>query len=85
MKYYLEIIKENLKEYKRPNLFTKSEDMILRLIGTEGLTNKEIADILDISVRTVETHRMNIVKKVGVCGAKFVLFAKDYADRSIVQ
>ncbi|HXJ91518.1 MAG TPA: response regulator transcription factor [Terriglobia bacterium] len=31
----------------------------------EGLGNKEIASRLDISVKTVETHRTNIMRKIG--------------------
>jgi DNA-binding NarL/FixJ family response regulator len=38
---------------------------ILKLIA-EGKSSKEIADCLFISVRTVENHRANIMKKVGV-------------------
>jgi two-component system NarL family response regulator len=34
----------------------------------EGKTNKQIADRLGISVRTVETHRENLTRKVGVQG-----------------
>jgi DNA-binding NarL/FixJ family response regulator len=30
----------------------------------EGLTSKEIASVLHISVRTVETHRHNVLKKL---------------------
>ena len=44
---------------------TKREKEILELI-TEGLSNKEIADQLCISLRTVETHRFNIVQKLDV-------------------
>jgi DNA-binding NarL/FixJ family response regulator len=36
---------------------------ILRLLG-EGRTNKEIAAMLQIAVRTVETHRSNIMHKL---------------------
>ncbi len=44
---------------------TDRELEILKLIATE-LSNVEIAQRLDISRRTVETHRKNIMKKVGV-------------------
>ena len=32
----------------------------------KGLTNKEVADRLFISVNTVQTHRKNIARKLGV-------------------
>ncbi|PIB35371.1 DNA-binding response regulator [Reichenbachiella sp. 5M10] len=44
---------------------TKREKQILQLVY-EGNSNKEIADKLSKSVRTVETHRFNIMKKLGV-------------------
>jgi two-component system response regulator NreC len=31
-----------------------------------GLSSKEVARRLDISVRTVETHRANLMQKLGV-------------------
>jgi two-component system nitrate/nitrite response regulator NarL len=31
-----------------------------------GLSSKEVAQRLDISVRTVETHRANLMHKLGV-------------------
>jgi DNA-binding NarL/FixJ family response regulator len=33
---------------------------------TKGLTNKEIADLMNISVHTVMTHRKNIIEKTGL-------------------
>ncbi|WP_121352042.1 response regulator [Flavisolibacter nicotianae] len=44
---------------------TKREKEILKHIA-EGLSNQEIADKLFISLRTVETHRLNINQKLDV-------------------
>ncbi|MEQ8472748.1 MAG: response regulator transcription factor [Marinoscillum sp.] len=44
---------------------TKREKQILNLIY-EGVSNKDIADTLDKSIRTIETHRFNIMKKLEV-------------------
>jgi DNA-binding NarL/FixJ family response regulator len=44
---------------------TPRETQILQLLA-EGKSNKEVAGILDISVKTVETHRTNIMRKLGV-------------------
>ena len=44
---------------------TQREQEIARLC-CEGLLNKEIADRLDISQRTVETHKNNIFHKLGI-------------------
>ena len=41
---------------------TDRERDVFKLLA-EGYTNKEIADILSISVKTVETHRANIMHK----------------------
>ena len=35
----------------------------------DGKQNKQISESLDISVRTIETHRFNIMKKLGVNNA----------------
>lgn len=44
---------------------TKREKQILELI-TKGFHNKDIAESLGKSVRTIETHRFNIMKKLNV-------------------
>jgi two-component system nitrate/nitrite response regulator NarL len=36
------------------------------LLLARGNSNKDVAAELDISVRTVETHRKNIKKKLGI-------------------
>lgn len=44
---------------------SKREEEILKLIS-KGLTNKEIADTLFLSPKTVDNHRTNLMKKLGV-------------------
>ena len=47
---------------------TRREKEILRMV-IDGKHNKEIADSLGKSLRTIETHRFNIMKKLGVNNA----------------
>ena len=44
---------------------TERERQVLKLIA-EGQTSKEIAGALDISVKTVVTHRTNLMQKLGL-------------------
>jgi len=46
---------------------TRKQKQVLSLIYEE-LSNREIASKLDISIRTVETHRKNIYRKTGTNG-----------------
>ena len=59
---------------KRPEALTQREQEILQLIWS-GLKNKEIAQRLKISVKTVEAHRANMMKKVRVSNAAQLLNA----------
>ncbi|RMH35618.1 MAG: DNA-binding response regulator [Nitrospirae bacterium] len=59
---------------KRPEALTEREQEILQLIWA-GLKNKEIAQRLRISVKTVEAHRANMMKKVRVSNAAQLLNA----------
>ncbi|WP_202985419.1 response regulator transcription factor [Mucilaginibacter inviolabilis] len=45
--------------------FTKREMEVLTLIG-EGFSTKHIAELLFISVNTVETHRRHLLEKMEV-------------------
>jgi len=49
--------------------FTPQEMQIINLIK-QGKKSKEIAEMLNASVKTVETHRNNIRKKLGLVRAK---------------
>ncbi len=54
---------------------TAREHQILQHIAN-GESNKHIARELDLSVRTVETHRLNIKRKLGIDGlAELIKFA----------
>jgi two-component system, NarL family, response regulator NreC len=57
------------------DLLTAREKETLQL-AAEGKTNKEIAKILDVGVSTVETHRFNVMQKLGLhSSADIVLYA----------
>ena len=66
---YLPVLQQNefdakdnfLKQFK----LTKREIEILKLIK-ENYTNQQVADKLYLSVYTVETHRKNIMQKLGI-------------------
>jgi len=47
---------------------TRREKEILKMIAEEN-SNQQIADTLFISLRTVETHRLNITQKLGIKNA----------------
>lgn len=53
---------------------TNRERDVFDLLGT-GLTSKQIATSLNLSVRTVETHRKHIATKAGVSGAELMRLA----------
>jgi DNA-binding NarL/FixJ family response regulator len=56
------------KEREDTIKLTRREIEIIKLIA-EGLTSQQMADQLFISPRTVETHRANLMKKIGVKNA----------------
>ena len=48
----------------REQLTNREQTILLQL--AQGMSNKDVANTLDISVRTVETHRKNIKRKLGI-------------------
>jgi DNA-binding NarL/FixJ family response regulator len=54
---------------------TPRERQVLKLVA-EGSSNKQVANILKLSVKTVETHRAAMMKKIGAKStAEIVLYA----------
>ncbi len=81
----LENIKEAVKSlYKKGSglrneyEFTGRELEVLRLIAN-GKNNEEIADLLFLSIRTVEKHITNIYSKMGVSGKSARAYAASYS------
>ena len=77
----LDLVGQNLDAIASPFLYdqlslfiklTAKEIQISNLIK-QGLSTKEIASALDLSVRTVETHRYQIRKKMGLKDKKLKL------------
>ncbi|HET6464167.1 MAG TPA: response regulator transcription factor [Nitrospiria bacterium] len=50
-----------------PDALTRRERQVLQLIA-EGKTTKEAADVLNVSVKTAESHRMRIMEKLDIHG-----------------
>jgi DNA-binding NarL/FixJ family response regulator len=64
--YYSEGLSKQLARTVSPaQLLTPREQEILQCIAT-GKSSKHIARDLDLSFRTVETHRLNIKRKLGI-------------------
>jgi DNA-binding NarL/FixJ family response regulator len=63
------------------NILTPAEKRILKLIA-QNKTAKEIASIFDISSRTVEKHKSNIIKKLNMDSHKnsLLIWAKENRD-----
>lgn len=64
------LVRDHLDRMRRgervpETVLTEREDEVIKLIA-EGLSSKEIAQLLTISVRTVDRHRENILAKLGM-------------------
>jgi DNA-binding NarL/FixJ family response regulator len=74
--YYSAALAQKLARPMTPGqLLTARERQVLQHIAN-GESNKQIARELDLSVRTVETHRLNIKRKLDIDGqAELIKFA----------
>lgn len=80
---YMKILRDQLAGLTRSSGAIRNED-IIRLTKSEvhvcqmiqaGSTSKDIADAMAISIETVQTHRKNIRRKLGLSGKDVNLFA----------
>jgi DNA-binding NarL/FixJ family response regulator len=73
--YSAAVARQLARPSAQDNQLTSREQEVLRHIAN-GESNKQIAKALDLSVRTVETHRLNIKRKLGIEGqAELIKFA----------
>lgn len=84
-KSIVKLLSERKMNYDETNdlnvSITKREEEILKLIA-QGLTNSEISNKLGLSIRTVESHRYNLIKKLNLRNAsqlvKFAVMNTNY-------
>lgn len=77
-KHFLEYDQVFKTTKKRPELLTKREKDVLPLVA-QGFTNSQIADKLFLSVKTIEFHKKNLRRKLGLIGsAEFMKFALEF-------
>ena len=57
-------LSSSAKTYEAQSLTARQKE-ILRLVA-QGYTNREIGERLEISVRTVEVHRFNLMRRLRV-------------------
>ncbi|WGG48965.1 response regulator [Rugamonas sp. DEMB1] len=78
--YSAALARQLAKPLSQESQLTSREHEVLRHIAN-GESNKQIARALDLSVRTVETHRLNIKRKLGIEGqAELIRFAVQHAQ-----
>ena len=80
--YSAEIAQRLIADKSTDNELTPRESQVLYKMA-QGLNNKEMARELDISVRTVETHRLSIRRKLNI--DKPALLVKYAIDHGIIS
>lgn len=78
----IEILATVTYQTKKIKKLSPRENQIFKLIAL-GLTSREIATLLTISLETVSTHRKNIIKKLEIKGAGLLYkYAYDYSQKA---
>lgn len=65
LKSYVRQAAEKEKETEDLQLLLSAREIEVLKLFSEGMTNKEIGEKLGISIRTVESHKNHIVRKLG--------------------
>jgi len=72
------VLRPDLRGHRRSaekDTLTKRERQVIQLLA-EGKSTKDVASLLDLSVKTAETHRSNIMSKLGLHSvSELVLYA----------
>ncbi len=77
--YSVALARQLARPLVQDNQLTVREQEVLQQLAN-GQSNKQVARALDLSVRTVETHRLNIKRKLGIEGqAELIKFAVQHA------
>ena len=81
---YVNILESRLNEIVSPFLYSLTKNIRILTPGEiqvanllkDGMDTKEIADLLNLSTRTIESHRASIRKKLGIKNKKSNLRSK---------
>jgi DNA-binding NarL/FixJ family response regulator len=77
--YSPQLARQLARPLVQDNQLTLREQEVLKHLA-DGQSNKQIATEMALSVRTVETHRLNIKRKLGIEGqAELIKFAVQHA------
>jgi DNA-binding NarL/FixJ family response regulator len=66
LKSYISKAKMNVEEINNPHEILSKREIEILVMFAEGFINKEIADKLFISIRTVESHKNHIMQKLNL-------------------
>ena len=73
----LRALAERTPSTVRPHLLTSREQEVVKLLA-EGKTVKEVANDLSLSIKTVEAHKLNLMRKLNIHNRSSLI---DYAVR----
>lgn len=66
LKSFIRTAAEHIEQEEKPAFSLSTREQEILKLFAEGFNNKEIGMKLNISVRTVETHKNHIMKKLGI-------------------